>query len=53
MKWKDLKNLTPEERREMRRAVAKNTRDQISYLKKIKAEKKEKESMESPSEEQE
>ena len=36
MKWRDLKNLSPEERKEMRRAVAKTTSDQISYLKKLK-----------------
>lgn len=36
MKWRDLKNLTPEERKEMRRAVAKTTSETLLYLKKIK-----------------
>ncbi len=38
MKWRDLKNLTPEERKEMRRAVAKTTSETFLYLKKIKEE---------------
>jgi len=54
MKWRDLKSLTPEERKEMRRAVAKTTSDKISYLKKLEEEKEEdEESVETPPEEQE
>lgn len=38
MKWRDLKKLTPEERREMRRAVAKTTSENLLSLRKIKEE---------------
>ncbi len=53
MKWRDLKNLTPEERKEMRREVAKTTSGQIALLKKIKEKEKEEQSNQAPSEDQE
>jgi|LakMenEpi03Aug12_release.lakeMendotaPanAssembly.Ray.scaffolds.fasta_scaffold197605_3 hypothetical protein len=53
MKWRDLKNLSPEERKEMRRAVAKTTSDQISYLKKIQEAKKLEEEIQGSIEEEE
>jgi len=46
MKWSELKKLTPEERREMRRMVAKTTSDHLTYIKNIKSEEEEKNSEE-------
>jgi hypothetical protein len=53
MKWRDLKNLSPEEKKEMRRAVAKTTSNQISYLKKLKEDKKIQEEIQESDEEKE
>jgi hypothetical protein len=53
MKWRDLKNLSPEDKKEMRRAVAKTTSNQISYLKKLKEDKKIQEEIQESDEEKE
>ena len=53
MKWRDLKNLSPEEKKEMRRAVAKTTSNQISYLKKLKEDKKIQEEIQETNDEEE